>query len=53
MVIMVHPNGCVHNVADEFVDKFRKAGWVEKTALSEPSTTPATEQEKPKRQRKK
>ena len=27
MVIMEHPNGCVHNVRDDLVDKFLKAGW--------------------------
>ena len=27
MVIMEHPNGCVHNVRDDLVEKFRKAGW--------------------------
>ncbi len=27
MVTMEHPNGCVHNVRDDLVDKFLKAGW--------------------------
>ena len=27
MAIMEHPNGCVHNVRDDLVDKFLKAGW--------------------------
>jgi len=27
MVIMEHPNGCVHNVRDDLTDKFLKAGW--------------------------
>jgi hypothetical protein len=27
MVIMEHPNGCVHNVRDDLVEKFRNAGW--------------------------
>ena len=28
MVIMEHPNGCVHNVRDDLVEKFRNAGWI-------------------------
>lgn len=27
MVIMEHPNGCVHNVREESVSKFLNAGW--------------------------
>lgn len=27
MVTMEHPNGCVHNVRDDLVEKFRNAGW--------------------------
>ena len=27
MVIMEHPNGCVHNVRDDLVNKFLNAGW--------------------------
>ena len=27
MVIMEHPNGCVHNVRDDLVDRFKAAGW--------------------------
>ena len=27
MVVMEHPNGCVHNVRDESVDRFKAAGW--------------------------
>ena len=27
MVIMEHPNGCVHNVRDDLVSKFQNAGW--------------------------
>ena len=27
MVIMEHPNGCVHNVRDDLVAKFQEAGW--------------------------
>ena len=41
MVIMEHPNGCVHNVRDDLVDKFLKAGWNIKAAQSEPPVVPA------------
>ena len=40
MVIMEHPNGCVHNVRDDLADKFLKAGWHIKAAPSEPSSVP-------------
>ena len=39
MVIMEHPNGCVHNVRDESVSKFLNAGWTikgEETPLDAP-----------------
>lgn len=32
MVIMEHPNGCVHNVRDDLVDNFKAAGWKVKAA---------------------
>lgn len=51
MVTMVHPNGCVHNVADELVPEFKAWGWVEKAVHIEPPTS-ATKQEKPKTRRK-
>ena len=41
MVIMEHPNGCVHNVRDDLADKFLKAGWNIKAAPCEPPTVPA------------
>ena len=34
MKTMVHPNGCVHNVRDDLVEKFTKAGW--KVAKKQP-----------------
>ena len=27
MAIMEHPNGCVHEVREDLVEKFSKAGW--------------------------
>ena len=39
MVTMEHPNGCVHNVADELVEKFTKAGWKVKAVQTEPPTS--------------
>ena len=40
MVTMKHPNGCIHEVKDELVDKFKNAGWKIKAAPKEqPSST--------------
>lgn len=48
MAIMKHPNGCVHDVREDLVEKFTKAGWKPvKAARSEQPSSPA-EQEKPK-----
>ena len=41
MVVMEHPNGCVHNVRDDLVDKFLKAGWNIKGEQSVPPVAPA------------
>ena len=41
MVIMEHPNGCVHNVRDDLANKFLNAGWNIKAAPSEPPAVPA------------
>lgn len=63
MKTMVHPNGCVHEVRDDLVDRFKAAGWAIKAAPSEPPEAPEepnaqeeaeddpTEPEKPKRGR--
>ena len=40
MVIMEHPNGCVHNVRDDLVAKFQKAGWKIKGEQSVPPVIP-------------
>lgn len=52
MVVMEHPNGCVHGVADDLVPEFKAWGWVEKAVHNEPPTS-ATEQAKPKRKPRK
>lgn len=52
MAIMVHPNGCVHNVRDDLVERFQKAGWTIKAAHWEPPVVPA-EQKKRKPKAKK
>jgi hypothetical protein len=41
MVIMEHPNGCVHNVRDDLVNKFLNAGWNIKEGATAPSVVPA------------
>ena len=41
MVTMEHPNGCVHNVREDLVAKFQKAGWNTKGEQSVPPVTPA------------
>lgn len=50
MVTMEHPNGCIHDVADELVEKFTKAGWKvkkEKAVQTEPPTSkPKTKRQK-------
>jgi hypothetical protein len=50
MVIMEHPNGCVHNVRDDLVDRFTAAGWKVKAAPSEP---PIPEEPKKRKTRSK
>ena len=40
MVVMEHPNGCVHEVRDDLVNKFLNAGWNIKAAPSEPPVVP-------------
>lgn len=40
MTTMEHPNGCVHNVRDDLVDRFKAAGWAIKAAPSEPPEAP-------------
>lgn len=47
MVIMVHPNGCVHNVRDDLVAKFQNAGWNIKGEQSVPPVVP----EEPKKRK--
>ena len=37
MKTMVHPNCCVHNVRDDLVEKFTKAGWKVKAASNKQS----------------
>ena len=41
MVTMEHPNGCVHNVRDDLVNKFLDAGWKIKGEQSTPPVVPA------------
>ena len=41
MVIMEHPNGCVHNVRDELVSRFEADGWNIKGEQIAPPVTPA------------
>ena len=43
MVKMVHPNGCAHNVRDDLVDKFLKAGWKQ---AAKPPVVPAEQKKK-------
>ena len=52
MVIMEHPNGCVHNVRDDLVEKFRNAGWTIKGGANASPVVPA-EQKKRKTTKKK
>lgn len=47
MVTMEHPNGCVHNVRDDLVERFQNAGWTIKAAPSEPPIVP----EEPKKRK--
>ena len=47
MVIMEHPNGCVHNVRDDLVTKFQEAGWNIKGEQIAPPETP----EEPKKRK--
>ena len=46
MVIMEHPNGCVHNVRDDLVAKFQNAGWIIK---GEQTASPSVPEEPKKR----
>jgi hypothetical protein len=41
MVIMEHPNGCVHNVREDLVEKFRNAGWNIKGEVTASPVVPA------------
>lgn len=50
MVTMEHPNGCVHNVRDDLVDRFKAAGWNIKGGTD---CTPVTPAEQKKRTRSK
>lgn len=51
MVIMEHPNGCIHNVRDDLVSKFLSAGWYIKGEQTAPPVVPA-EQKKRKTTKK-
>ena len=54
MPVMKHPNGCVHNVRDDLVEKFTKAGWkLAKAARSEQPVSLTEQEEKPKSKSKK
>ena len=53
MVTMVHPNGCVHDVRDDLVEKFLASGWVVKAAQSVPPFSPAEEPKQRKPRKKK
>lgn len=54
MAIMKHPNGCVHNVREDLVEKFQKAGWkLAKAARAEQPSSLAEQEAKPKRKSKK
>ncbi len=46
MVIMEHPNGCVHNVRDNLVNKFLNAGWKIKEERNAPPVAPAEQKKK-------
>ena len=46
MVIMVHPNGCAHNVRDDLVDRFKAAGWEIKGEQIAPPVVPAEQKKK-------
>lgn len=41
MVVMEHPNGCVHNVRDDLVGRFEAAGWKIKGEEKTPPVAPA------------
>ena len=47
MVTVEHPNGCVHNIPEDLLEKFLAAGWKVKEAPCEPPVSA------PKRKRKK
>ena len=47
MVIMEHPNGCVHNVRDDLVEKFKNAGW----NIKGEEITPPIAPEEPKKRK--
>jgi hypothetical protein len=51
MVVMEHPNGCVHNVRDDLVTKFKESGWNVKGERNAPPVVPA-EQKKRTRSKK-
>ena len=49
MVTMEHPNGCVHNVRDDLVEKFRNAGWnIKGDATASPVVPAEQKKRKPK-----
>ena len=48
MVIMEHPNGCVHNVRDDLVTKFQNAGWKIKGEETPPVTPAEPKKRKPR-----
>ena len=49
MVTMEHPNGCIHNVRDDLVDRFKAAGWNIKGEQIAPPVVPT----EPKKRRTK
>ena len=46
MAIMEHPNGCVHNVRDNLVEKFLNAGWKIKGEATASPVVPAEQKKK-------
>lgn len=49
---MQHPNGCVHEVREDLVDKFLSAGWVIKAAQIVPPISPAEPKKRKPRNKK-
>ncbi len=52
MVIMEHPNGCVHNVREDLVEKFQKAGWTIKGEATASPVAPAEPKKRKTRSKK-